>query len=280
LNIINSVEEQEKLCKRLTDDNIKISLIPTMGNLHLGHESLFKASVNDDYRIVSLFINPLQFNDYKDYENYPKTIEKDLKVLKSHNIDCLFMPNEEDIILKTNHNIERKLPNFANILCGKFRKSHFQGVYSIVKKLFNIIKPQKAYFGKKDFQQLLLIKYLVKECFKNTIDIIECETIREKSGLAMSSRNNKLSVKQNRLAALVFNELVSLRKYLKNNNIDLFPMLREEIIKKLSKQDIKIEYLDILCRNNLNTPTEQDIDINIFVAFYIGDVRLIDNIEI
>jgi len=280
LNIINSVEEQEKLCKRLTDDNIKISLIPTMGNLHLGHESLLKASVNDDYRIVSLFVNPLQFNDYKDYENYPKTIEKDLIILKSHNIDCLFMPNEEDMILKTNHDIKRKLPDFTNILCGKFRKSHFQGVYSIVKKLFNIIKPQKAYFGKKDFQQLLLIKYLVKECFKNTIDIIECETIREKSGLAMSSRNNKLSVKQNRLAALVFNELVSLRKYLKNNNIDLFPMLREEIIKKLSKQDIKIEYLDILRRNNLNTPTEQDIDINIFVAFYIGDVRLIDNIEI
>ena len=146
MNIINSVEEQEKLCKRLTDDNIKISLIPTMGNLHLGHESLLKASLNDDYRIVSLFVNPLQFNDYRDYKNYPKTIEKDLKILKLHNIDCLFMPNEDDMIQKTNHDIERKLPDFANILCGKFRKSHFQGVYSIVKKLFNIIKPQKAYF--------------------------------------------------------------------------------------------------------------------------------------
>jgi len=280
LNIIYSVEEQEKLCKRLTDDNIKISLIPTMGNLHLGHQSLLKASLHDDYRIVSLFVNPLQFNNNEDYKTYPKTIEKDLKILKLHNIDCLFMPNEQDMILKTNHDIERKLPDFTNILCGKFRKSHFQGVYSIVKKLFNIINPQKAYFGKKDYQQLLLVKYLVKECFKNTIDIIECETIREKNGLALSSRNNNLSAKQNSLAALVYNELVSLRKSLKNSNISIFPILKEEIIRKLSKEDIKIEYLEILCRNNLSIPTEKDMDVNIFVAFYIGDVRLIDNIEI
>jgi len=279
LKIINSVEEQEKLCKRLINENINISLIPTMGNLHLGHESLLKASFNDDYRVVSLFVNPLQFNNHQDYLNYPNTIEEDLKILKSYNIDCLFLPDKNDMVQQTNHDANRKLPEFANILCGKFRKSHFQGVYSIVKKLFSTIQPKKAYFGKKDFQQLLLIKYLVAESFQNSIDIVECETVREKNGLAMSSRNNNLSIKQNELASLVYSELVLLRESLKEN-ISSFARLRDEIIRKLSKQDIKIEYLDILCRHNLNIPTEKDTDINIFVAFYVGDVRLIDNIEI
>ena len=279
MNIIYSVEEQEKLCKRLINENINISLIPTMGNLHLGHESLLKASFNDDYRVVSLFVNPLQFNNHQDYLNYPNTIEGDLKILKSYNIDCLFLPDKNDMVQQTNHDANRKLPEFTNILCGKFRKSHFQGVYSIVKKLFSTIQPKKAYFGKKDFQQLLLIKYLVAESFQNSIDIVECETVREKNGLAMSSRNNNLSIKQNELASLVYRELVLLRKSLKEN-ISPFARLRDEIIRKLSKQDIKIEYLDILCRNNLNIPTEKDTDINIFVAFYVGDVRLIDNIEI
>ena len=279
MKIINSVEEQEKLCKRLINENINISLIPTMGNLHLGHESLLKASFNDDYRVVSLFVNPLQFNNHQDYLNYPNTIEEDLKILKSYNIDCLFLPDKNDMVQQTNHDANRKLPEFANILCGKFRKSHFQGVYSIVKKLFSTIQPKKAYFGKKDFQQLLLIKYLVAESFQNSIDIVECETVREKNGLAMSSRNNNLSIKQNELASLVYRELVLLRKSLKEN-ISPFARLRDEIIRKLSKQDIKIEYLDILCRHNLNIPTEKDTDINIFVAFYVGDVRLIDNIEI
>ena len=279
MKIINSVEEQEKLCKRLINENINISLIPTMGNLHLGHESLLKASFNDDYRVVSLFVNPLQFNNHQDYLNYPNTIEEDLKILKSYNIDCLFLPDKNDMVQQTNHDANRKLPEFANILCGKFRKSHFQGVYSIVKKLFSTIQPKKAYFGKKDFQQLLLIKYLVAESFQNSIDIVECETVREKNGLAMSSRNNNLSIKQNELASLVYSELVLLRESLKEN-ISSFARLRDEIIRKLSKQDIKIEYLDILCRHNLNIPTEKDTDINIFVAFYVGDVRLIDNIEI
>ncbi len=279
MKIINSVEEQEKLCKRLINENINISLIPTMGNLHLGHESLLKASFNDDYRVVSLFVNPLQFNNHQDYLNYPNTIEEDLKILKSYNIDCLFLPDKNDMVQQTNHDANRKLPEFANILCGKFRKSHFQGVYSIVKKLFSTIQPKKAYFGKKDFQQLLLIKYLVAESFQNSIDIVECETVREKNGLAMSSRNNNLSIKQNELASLVYRELVLLRESLKEN-ISSFARLRDEIIRKLSKQDIKIEYLDILCRHNLNIPTEKDTDINIFVAFYVGDVRLIDNIEI
>jgi pantoate--beta-alanine ligase len=279
LKIINSVEEQEKLCKRLINENINISLIPTMGNLHLGHESLLKASFNDDYRVVSLFVNPLQFNNHQDYLNYPNTIEEDLKILKSYNIDCLFLPDKNDMVQQTNHDANRKLPEFANILCGKFRKSHFQGVYSIVKKLFSTIQPKKAYFGKKDFQQLLLIKYLVAESFQNSIDIVECETVREKNGLAMSSRNNNLSIKQNELASLVYRELVLLRESLKEN-ISSFARLRDEIIRKLSKQDIKIEYLDILCRHNLNIPTEKDTDINIFVSFYVGDVRLIDNIEI
>lgn len=278
MKIINSVREQQVICQELINDKNKISLIPTMGNLHHGHESLLKASINDQYRICSIFINPLQFNDVDDYNNYPKTIDKDIETLKSYKIDYLFLPEKKDIISVVD-NFNYKLPTFVNILCGKYRDSHFLGVVQIVKKLFDIIQPSIAYFGKKDYQQLLLIKHLVNNNFNNKIEIIECETIREKNGLAMSSRNHNLSSKKRNIAANVYKELCELKKIIIKEPSQ-YSAKKIDIIKRMSDLGIKIEYLEVLSRNNLSTPIDISNETNIFVAFYIDQIRMIDNIEI
>ena len=278
MKIINSVREQQVICQELINDKNKISLIPTMGNLHHGHESLLKASINDQYRICSIFINPLQFNDAEDYNSYPKTIDKDIEILKSHKIDYLFLPEKNDII-STVDNFNYQLPPFANILCGKYRDLHFLGVVQIVKKLFDIIQPSIAYFGKKDYQQLLLIKHLVNNNYSNKIEIIECETIREKNGLAMSSRNNNLSSDKKNTAANVYNELCKLKKIIIEDPSQ-YSTKKVDIIKRMFDLGIKIEYLEVLSRNNLSTPIDICNETNIFVAFYIDQIRMIDNIEI
>jgi len=279
LKIITSVEDQEKLSKELINDNRDISLIPTMGNLHLGHESLLKSSDKDDYRVSSLFVNPLQFDDLNDYNNYPKTIEKDIKILKSYKIDCLFLPDKESIIQNISDSDHLNLPKFTDILCGKYRKNHFQGVFIIVKKLFEIIQPSKAYFGKKDYQQILLINHLVNKFFDGNIKIIQCETIRENNGLAMSSRNSHLTQDQKNLASMVYKEICFLKEVFLDNK-DSFNENKLFVIKNLSDLGIKIEYLEILSRNTLTKPRPDDKEVNIFVAYYIGTSRLIDNIEI
>ncbi len=279
MKIITSVEDQKKLSKELINDNKNISLIPTMGNLHLGHESLLKSSTEDDYRVSSLFINPLQFDDIKDYNNYPKTIEKDIEILKSYKIDCLFLPYKEGIISNVSNNERLSLPKFTDTLCGKYRKNHFQGVFIIVKKLFEIVQPSKAYFGKKDYQQILLIKHLVNEYFGGNIEIIQCETIRENNGLAMSSRNSHLTQDQRDLAAIVYKKICFLKEAFLDNK-DLFDQNKKIVLKNLLDLGIKIEYLEILSRNTLTKPRQNDKEVNIFVAFYVGNTRLIDNIEI
>ena len=279
MNIITSVKDQQEYCQDLQDNEKEISLIPTMGNLHLGHESLFKASENDEVRIASVFVNPLQFNDKDDYINYPKSLDRDIEILKLHNIDCLFLPDEKDIMPYILDTIDYRLPEFSKVLCGKYRQTHFQGVFKIVKKLFQVIQPTKAYFGKKDYQQLLLIKHLVRKLFDSRIHIVSCETIREKNGLAMSSRNNQLSYKQKELASMVYKELCQL-KLLMNNNTNIFSKNRDQLIKKLANNDIKTEYLEILSRNDLNGSIKDKDPYNIFIAFYVNNIRLIDNLEI
>ena len=279
MKIIDTVKEQQIICQKLIDGKNKISLIPTMGNLHHGHESLLKASMDDQYRICSIFINPLQFDDMSDYQNYPKTIDSDVALLKSHKIDYLFLPNKNDIISDIHQISNYKLPSFANVLCGKYRELHFLGVVKIVKKLFDIIQPSIAYFGKKDYQQLLLIKHLVNHHFNSDIQIIECETIREKNGLAMSSRNSNLSPEKKEIAANIYHELCNLRESIIDDQDQLLSK-KSDIIKRMSNLGIRIEYLEVLSRDNLSVPVDIYDKTNIFVAFYVDQVRMIDNIEI
>tara|TARA_B110000305_G_scaffold217406_1_gene256712 strand:+ start:152 stop:1000 length:849 start_codon:yes stop_codon:yes gene_type:complete len=282
LKIIISIKDQIDYCDSLRKKGESISLIPTMGNLHKGHESLlFDSSYIKNKKIVSLFVNPLQFNSLDDYKSYPKSIDSDIKILERNKVDCLFMPSEDEILRSISKSESFDLPEYTNILCGKYRDGHFLGVFKIIKCLFEIIRPTVAYFGKKDYQQLMMINHIVKEYFKNKVKIISCDTIREDNGLAMSSRNNRMTKSQRNIASFVYKKLVVLREIIKTDKNYNFKELQKISIKELSIIGIKIEYLELLSSNNFSVIQKDDTgNLMLFVAFYISGVRLIDNIEV
>jgi pantoate--beta-alanine ligase len=282
LKIITSIKDQTDYCSSLVRKGENISLIPTMGNLHKGHESLLLESSNmKNKMIVSLFVNPLQFNNLDDYKSYPKSMNSDIEILERNKVDCLFMPSEDEMLKNIKKLESFSFPEYMNILCGKYRDGHFLGVFKIVKKLFEIIKPSVAYFGKKDYQQLIIINYIVKEYFKNKIKIVACNTIREDSGLAMSSRNNRMTKSQRNIASFVYKELVALKEIIRSDGNYNFKELQKNSIDTLSMIGIKVEYLELLSSNDLSEIHKNDTgNLMLFVAFYISGVRLIDNIEV
>ena len=281
MDIITTVSDQQKYCKSIISDDKGISLIPTMGNLHKGHESLFiRSTESDNRRIVSIFVNPLQFNNTKDYTEYPRSIENDIKVLEKHKIDCLFMPEVKDIILDRENKTEC-LPDYMSKLCGQYRAGHFNGVFEIVKRLFEVICPSLAYFGRKDYQQILLIRYIIQKYFNNNINLVECETIRDDFGLAMSSRNIHLSVNQRKQSSIIYKGLCSIKDQIKKNINYNFDKLRKELVSKVKNENIRVEYLELLTSENLSIPSrKKDENLTLLIAFYVSNIRLIDNIQI
>ena len=278
--IIHSKKELIDYLRTDRESDNKITLIPTMGNLHKGHLSLIDKSEEFlSKRVVSIFVNPLQFDDLDDYISYPKTIEKDLEALEKKEIDYVFVPRKKEMI---GNIIESDiLPwGFSNLLCGAFRGKHFQGVQNIIRELFEIIKPNFAIFGEKDFQQYLLIKYINEQYFqKDDIQIILSPTIRMKSGLAFSSRNIRLSDDQITNAALAFQSI-------KNTVLDYFRATGlfnfENLIPQLGR--VTYQYVKIYNEKYLYDKHGLKIDDNckqkkfrLFIALEIDNVRLIDN---
>ncbi|MFH2141646.1 MAG: pantoate--beta-alanine ligase, partial [Bacteroidota bacterium] len=203
MKICTTIDEIICLLKDYRTKNIKTGMVPTMGALHAGHISLVEKSVSEnDITIVSIFVNPIQFNNPKDLKNYPRTLEKDLEMLDKTKCDIIFSPNAKEMYPEKD-NIQFNFGDLGSVMEGKFRPGHFNGVAIIVKKLFDIVKPDSAYFGKKDFQQLAIIKALVKE-IKSPVRIVSCKTIREDDGLAMSSRNTLLSQEQRKKAPMIY----------------------------------------------------------------------------
>ena len=255
----------------------KVHFIPTMGALHDGHISLVKsAKAKKATRIVSIFINPDQFSPNEDFDKYPSTIKNDLKLLRKERVDIVFLPNKEEI---KKYKIKYKIPNFSieNKLCGKTRPHFFPGVKKIVTKLFDIIEPDKSFFGEKDFQQYLVIKELCKKMKLKTV-IVKCKTIRDKKGLALSSRNNYLNEKEKKMAQKINK---SVKKFL--------PFFRENLkvgrgTLKL-KQDLfkhgidSIDYLKIFTEQ-LTIRKKLNDKCRLFIAVKIGNTRLIDNYKI
>ena len=247
-----------------------ISFIPTMGGLHKGHISLIKESKKKVGKIlVSIFVNPKQFNNKKDFNTYPRKLKKDVKILKKLNIDFLYLPNYQDIFsFKPMYKIY--LHRFSKKLCGKTRKGHFEGVLNIVNRFLEIIKPKYIFLGLKDFQQLYLIKSHIKRKNIKT-KVIPCKTIREKNGVACSTRNDNLNKKQFSLASNVYKYFKDKRK-IKNLNI-------KKCINDLTKLGIrKIDYIELLDINTLNKIKKKKVNYKIFIAYYINKIRLIDNI--
>ncbi len=265
--------------KKAQDLGRKIAFVPTMGALHDGHLELVKhAKKIADFVVVSIFVNKAQFNDLRDFEKYPRHVDSDLALLKKEKVDFVFLPKDEDIYPNgVKYNIE--VGKIGDILCGAHRPNHFAGVALIVSKFFEIIKPNFAIFGKKDFQQYLIIKKLAKNF---DVEIVGIETIREKSGLAMSSRNQRLSESAQKKAVEIFKTLTQIKNEIKTvENIEEFLQNKKE--KLLQKGFEKIDYLEIRDEEDLELLSQKFEDTKnyrIFIAIFLNGVRLIDNMKI
>ncbi|MBD1139823.1 pantoate--beta-alanine ligase [Pelagibacterales bacterium SAG-MED38] len=250
-----------------------IGFVPTMGSLHDGHISLIKKSLKiSNKTIVSIFVNPKQFNNKKDYKKYPRNIKNDLKILKKLKVDLVYLPKIKDIY-KYRNKIKIELNKQDKILCAKYRKGHFEGVIEVMTRLTEMINPSKIFMGEKDFQQLLLVKRYVEKNFKSKI--ISCKTIRGKNKLALSSRNILLNKNNLNKAGKIAKDLIIFKKkLLKKKNLKNSIFIKKKELKK--NYDIKIDYLELRNIKNLKL-TDKIKNAKIFIAYYINKVRLIDN---
>ena len=258
--------------------NKRIGFVPTMGALHEGHISLIKQSIDEnDITVVSIFVNPTQFLENEDFDRYPRTTQSDIKICELCGVDYLFMPDINSIY--TDDEITLKAPKIKGyILEGTKRPGHFDGMLQIVLKLLCLINPTNSYFGKKDAQQLALIKQLVNNFYLNT-NIIECEIIRESDGLALSSRNRYLSETERTLALNISKSLKLAAKAVGSGQRDC-ENLKNKIFDILNIDGIKIEYIAIVNRDFNQLKTIEIKNSIILVAVQIGSTRLIDNIWI
>jgi len=250
-----------------------LGFVPTMGSIHNGHVSLIKKSkIKCDKTLVSIYVNPKQFNNKKDFADYPRNRIKDLNILKKLNVNFLFMPSTKEIF---NEKRVKKivLPKNQKILCAKFRKGHFEGVLDIMDRLIKLINPRYTFMGEKDFQQLFLVNKFIGKKYKNII--LSCKTVRNKNFLPLSSRNFLLSKKDLKQAGQISKYLFKIKFSLKKNNkINNYLLNKKKELQK--KFNIKIDYLEIRNEKNLTTLTKNK-KIRLFVAYYINKVRLIDN---
>ena len=260
---------------------LKVGLVPTMGALHGGHLSLIKKSIETcDKTVVSIFVNPIQFAPSEDLDKYPKTLEADLELCKKAGVDIVFAPTcsemyGEDNIL-SNDFLTYVMPPFfyTNKLCGKSRIGHFDGVCTVVMKLFNIIQPDYAFFGQKDAQQLVIIKKMIND-LNFSIEIISCPIVREENGLAMSSRNKYLS-KDGKNNALVLSKILFNIKSCYKKGITDIKALAETAFEFLNENH-ELEYLEFVDKNTLENKIVADDDMLVLIALKTDNVRLIDN---
>ena len=276
MKIIRKTDELENILHSVKDSRKSIGLVLTMGNIHNGHLSLIKkAQTDNDFVIATIFINPTQFNNKKDYNSYPQTFENDVEKLKSLNCDLLYLPEVTDIYPKGLIR-EKSITKYRDILCDKFRPGHFDGVTTVVDTFFNIIKPNNSYFGEKDFQQVKYINELVK--IKNhKINVISCLSVRDNLGMSLSSRNSKLNKDQleifKNLAKKISKLIVIIKQ--RKTKIEL-----ENFKKDLSKINInKIDYFEIRDEDNLSV-TDDYSHSRLFIALYIDEIRIIDNFKL
>ena len=270
---------QMKLIRQITDLNKAINnekelgFVPTMGNLHKGHSSLVNICKKKCKKtLVSIFVNPTQFNNKNDFKTYPRSLNKDIKLLKKLKVDYLYIPSVDQIY---NNNIPNKilLNKSQRILCAKFRIGHFEGVLDVLNRFTNLIKPKKIFMGKKDFQQFFLVRNFIEKKYK--AKVFGCKTIRDTNKVALSSRNSLLNKESYKKAGMITIQLIALKRLLKKN------VKSKNLIKKITSSlveefNIKIEYLE--CRNLINLSTNlQNKPFKLFVAYYLKGVRLIDN---
>ena len=251
-----------------------VGFVPTMGGIHKGHISLIKRSIKTcNKTIVSIFINPKQFNNKNDFRNYPSDIKKDILLLRTiKGVDFVYIPKFKDIYTKKRLS-KITINNKDKILCAKYRKGHFEGVLDVMNRLTNLIKPNKIFMGKKDFQQLFLVKNFIEKKYKTKV--IGCKTIRDKNKLALSSRNYLLSKDELNLAGKIAKKIFNFKKFIKNkHNIKVLLMNEKKKLQKNFK--IKIEYFELRKEKNLLVSAKANKS-KIFISYYLRGIRLIDN---
>ena len=276
MQIVHNKESLTNKIREYKSKGNKITLIPTMGNLHQGHQALFSRAPHNTIKVATIYVNPLQFDRNDDYQNYPRSLQTDLEVCMQNNITLVYVPKGDisnEIVIEKSID----LPKFTRYLCGQKREGHFLGVYKIVKYLFSIVNPDFACFGKKDFQQLLLIKYIANTYFPRT-NIIDVETVRDTNNIALSSRLSRLSKESLSSTLRIYETLKSMKSELLKGSS--FKKLKEENVDYLEANDIHVEYLDLRSLITLEEASDKLKSCGIFIACYIDDVRLIDNIEI
>ncbi|HSN09599.1 MAG TPA: pantoate--beta-alanine ligase [Hanamia sp.] len=278
--IFKQVKDLTKYLQKQQVAKNSIGFLPTMGAVHEGHLSLLKECKKmSKVTVCSIFVNPTQFNNIEDLDKYPKSVSNDILLLEQNGCDILFLPYEKEIY--PNERSKQKhfdLGYLETILEGKFRPGHFQGVSLVVEKLLKIVNPDFLFLGQKDFQQCLVIKRLVGLMNKN-IKIIICPILREESGLAMSSRNLRLSFSDRKLASQLFHTLVSIKNKLKSED---FLKIKEQAIQDLETNGFKVEYLELAKKSNLEIVShfKTEEELIILIAAFLGNVRLIDNLLI
>ena len=258
--------------KKEVDFKANVGFVPTMGSLHRGHLSLIESSKKKANKtIVSIFVNPSQFNSKKDFKKYPRNLSKDINILKKLKVDYLFLPNMNEIY-ENKKDLKIKLLNKQKILCAKFRKGHFEGVLGVINQFLKIVKAKYLFLGEKDFQQIYLIKNFIKKKFKTKV--IPCKTVRNINYFPYSSRNLLLKKNDIKNATLIINYVKNFRNLIIKKKINFNELINSK--KKILRYCQKIDYLEIRNKKNLSMNFNRK-NFKIFIAFYINNIRLIDN---
>ncbi len=276
--VVDTIAQLRTFLATARAEGRRIGLVPTMGALHEGHASLVKRSISDNgITVVSIFVNPTQFNDKGDLERYPRTLDADCRLLEHLGVDCVFAPSVEEIYPEPDTRVFDFAP-LDSVMEGIHRPGHFNGVAQIVSKLFMYVEPDRAYFGEKDFQQLAIIRKMVKQMdFK--VEIVGCPIVREQDGLALSSRNTLLTDEQRHTALTISKTLFSSVAYAKNHTLAETKQMVEDGI--ATAEGLELEYYEIVDGNTLQPVTAWDNADYVVgcITVYCGKVRLIDNIR-
>lgn len=258
----------------------KVAFVPTMGNLHAGHISLVeRARELADRVVVSIFVNPLQFSAGEDLSAYPRTPEEDVAKLVAAGVDLLFLPEEAEMYPKGREGVTFvEVPGISELLCGASRPGHFRGVATVVSKLFNIVQPDVACFGEKDFQQLAVLRRMVDE-LDMPVEMVGVPTLRDPDGLAMSSRNGYLTTEERRIAPALYQTLQEMARRLLGGESD-YSLLQQEGAAALEKAGFRPDYLEIRRTDDLLSPRGGEMALVILAAAWLGRARLIDNLLI
>lgn len=279
MKVIKSINEINTFIANNKRENRLVGFVPTMGALHEGHLSLINEAANDtEIVVVSIFVNPLQFNVKTDFEKYPRNLESDLSILKNYEVDVVFAPSYDEIY--NDYKIRAfNLDHINSILEGEHRPGHFNGVANVVYRLFSIVNPDKAYFGKKDYQQIYVIKKMIEETNLH-VEIVECPIIREEDGLAMSSRNKLLGKQYREKVSIISKSLFHIREDFGNRSIEEWKKYVQNIFNE--ENLLQLEYFEFIDLENFTILKEKNDskDVIACIAVHAGSVRLIDNINI